>query len=445
MNTAELSLDRAPPLHIPLRFFLTAPLFVVAAGVLLLLEGETILLSRWQPATLALTHLITLGGISMVMFGAMSQMLPVIAGSPMPGIRRLGPAIHLLLVAGALALALGFPQASEMLLLGGAMALSAAVLLFLVIALIAIWRVASPTPSTRGMGLAVIALGITSLLGMALAATRAGHPLLDHPLLVTQLHHGWGLGGWMGLLIIAVAWQVVPMFHVTPEYPPRLRALLAPALTSILVVWSLLSLWRMEMAALGALLFYLGLLAITGVITWRLFQQRRRKNKDPTLYFWRLAIIALLTLTALKLLAGLGLIAASNAFEMLTGILILFGVILSVVCGMLLKIVPFLCWFHLHNRQLALFDFSRSLPSMKELLPDRWAFRLFGLHIASLGALIAAALLPKLAPLPALSLILQGGLLAVLLGVATLRAHREWLALRQGPDGGLDVHQGPEP
>ena len=33
---ASLSLDQAPPIGVPLRFFITAPLFAVAAALLLL-------------------------------------------------------------------------------------------------------------------------------------------------------------------------------------------------------------------------------------------------------------------------------------------------------------------------------------------------------------------------------------------------------------------------
>ena len=58
IDTRGLSLDQAPPFHIPARFFLTAPLFVLLAGLLLLWEGPSLLASRWLPLALAMTHLI---------------------------------------------------------------------------------------------------------------------------------------------------------------------------------------------------------------------------------------------------------------------------------------------------------------------------------------------------------------------------------------------------
>ena len=52
---ALLSYDRSPPIAAPFRFFLTAPFFGVAAGVLLVVSGQNVFLSRWTPEALALT------------------------------------------------------------------------------------------------------------------------------------------------------------------------------------------------------------------------------------------------------------------------------------------------------------------------------------------------------------------------------------------------------
>src|SRR5574340_1380557 len=84
---AGLSFDQAPPFSLPLRFFLTAPLFLLAAAGLVVQAPEA-LASRWTPQALALTHALTLGFLAMVMLGALTQMLPVVAGSKLPAPRR---------------------------------------------------------------------------------------------------------------------------------------------------------------------------------------------------------------------------------------------------------------------------------------------------------------------------------------------------------------------
>ena len=48
-----LSFEQAPPISVPYRFFLTAPLFGAVAGLVLVLLGPDTLQSRWSPGALA--------------------------------------------------------------------------------------------------------------------------------------------------------------------------------------------------------------------------------------------------------------------------------------------------------------------------------------------------------------------------------------------------------
>ena len=86
LNTTGLTLEQAPPIHVPFRLFLTAPLFLLCSACILAWQGEVILVSRWSPATLAVAHLIAIGFLGQVMCGALLQMLPVIAGAPVPAV-----------------------------------------------------------------------------------------------------------------------------------------------------------------------------------------------------------------------------------------------------------------------------------------------------------------------------------------------------------------------
>jgi len=75
----SLSYDAAPAFSTPLRFFLTAPAFGIAAGATPLAVPE-LLDSRWTPGALAVTHLMAVGFMLSVMLGALLQILPVVAG-----------------------------------------------------------------------------------------------------------------------------------------------------------------------------------------------------------------------------------------------------------------------------------------------------------------------------------------------------------------------------
>ena len=84
MNFTGLSLDQAPPIQSVLRFFLTAPFFAIAASITLFFIGSDEVLTLSSPKMIALIHLFTLGFMMMIIFGALQQMLPVIAGVSLP-------------------------------------------------------------------------------------------------------------------------------------------------------------------------------------------------------------------------------------------------------------------------------------------------------------------------------------------------------------------------
>ena len=101
MKTGGLSLDQAPAEDIPLRFFISAPIFGILAGLMVLLKGNLLFPNTWMPMTVALTHLLTLGWMGSVMFGALYQMIQILVGGiiPFPRHSMLIPAI-LLMVSG---------------------------------------------------------------------------------------------------------------------------------------------------------------------------------------------------------------------------------------------------------------------------------------------------------------------------------------------------------
>jgi len=168
---AGLAFEQAPPFALPLRFFLTAPLFLLAAAVLIVLAPEA-LASRWTPQALALTHALTLGFLAMVMLGALMQMLPVVAGCPLPAPRWVAGLSHVSLVLGTVSLMAGFVTAEPAAFGAGIVLFGGGFAVFLAAAAISLVRAVSGITVT-GIRLAVSGLALTLLLGVALALLRA--------------------------------------------------------------------------------------------------------------------------------------------------------------------------------------------------------------------------------------------------------------------------------
>ncbi|MDS4028171.1 MAG: hypothetical protein RKO25_14455 [Candidatus Contendobacter sp.] len=410
MIPAGLTLEQAPPFGVPLRFFLTAPPFLLLAAGLLLWQGPDVFASRWLPATLALTHLLTLGFMAQVMLGALLQMLPVVVGVVVPRPRLTAALIHIPLTLGALALAAAFLGGGPLWFQGGAGLLGLGFGVALLAIHLALWRAPVVGSTVVALRCALGALLVTVVLGLLLSGFFAWGwrlPVFE----LTQLHAAWGLVGWTVLLVTGVAYQVVPMFQITPPYPVWLSRGFAPLLAALLAAWSTFAPigWRVAANWMGTALA-VGAALFAGATLW-LLSRRRRKIGDPTLNFWRASMVSLLVGAALWLLTPwIPALAQAPQVELLLGILSIFGFAVAVINGMLYKIVPFLAWFHL---QAQLFQRVK-VPNMKQLLPDVCVRRQWWSYLAALLLLLAAAIQPRLFTYPAaLALGVTGGWLSL--------------------------------
>jgi hypothetical protein len=417
---AGLSFEQAPPLAAPMRFFLTAPLYLLAAAALMLYSGPRILVTRWAPETMALTHLLTLGFVAQAMFGAILQVMPVVAGAPIARPRGVAAVAHLGLNLGTLALAAGLAAGLPWLLRAAALLLVIGAGTIIGAGVLALLRTrAARSPTVSGLRLCFLGLGITAALGAVLALTLANGYAL--PLLaLVSVHVSWGILGWILALVAAVAYQVVPMFQMTPAYPGWLSRWLLPVLFAGLALRSAAE-WTSSAGALQvALEWVLALLVVTfaGGTLW-LQHRRRRRLRDATVMFWQLGMACLAGATLLWLAGSLsGALAGDPRYPLALGVLLLGGFAPSVIYGMLYKIVPFLVWFHLQARTPG----RSALKSMKDVLPDRATQGHFAVHLLAFGLLCGAALWPQrvLAPAAALTMV-SGAWLARNLVVAAAR------------------------
>lgn len=412
MKIISLSTEQAPPISVPLRFFTAAPLFLLLAALMLVSGADNPFADIHSPALLAATHCITLGFMAMIMLGAMQQILPVVIGSPMPASRLTAWFTFLPLLSGALLLPAGFMLGKPALLNLAWPLLGLAFITFISASLISLTHSPAHNATKTAILLSILALGGAIALGMLLAHGYATGSGLPYAKLATA-HISLALAGWLLLLIVGVSYQVVPMFQLTPNYPKWLVNGLTPAIFIVLAL-SLLSLllepgphW-IVIVAQSLFWFLAGGFAVT---TLRLQGRRRRRVADATLSFFRLGMMALLC-AALFALATL-FFPAIDRLATLSAALFLLGFAMSLMHGMLYKIVPFLVWFHLFRGGV-----KSGVPNMKEIIPETWMWRHLWLHRSTLLAVLFAPWWNAAAWLVAVGLLLQG----MLLGYALLTA-----------------------
>ena len=394
-----LSFDQAPPLGVPLRFFLTAPCFAMAASVVLLMGGPSMLASRWTSEALAFTHLITAGFMLQIMLGALQQLFPVALGANFHQPERIAGWVHISITLGAALLASAFLTQQAWLFGAAMLLLSLGSTIFLGAAAQALRRVAwQSNPAARGFGVALVGLAVTIGLGLVLAGSLASGSGALPLLLLTQLHVSWGWVVWCGTLVASVALFVVPMFLVTPEYPRSFARYFALCLLAGTLAWTagVALQWSFADTLLGAPVI-LALVVFCG-LTIRLLYRSKRAKRETLHHFWMLGLLSALAACALWLLqTASGLLQQWHATPLLLAALVLMGACGSVMTGMLYKIVPFLVWQHLQNRGQG----QVLAPNMKKVIPQNRMDRQLRLHLAACVLLIAAAIWPHWLVYPA--------------------------------------------
>ena len=421
-----LVLEQAPPISVPLRFFLSAPLFGLAAAIVLIVSGPDILSMRWTPETMALTHLVTLGFITMAMMGAMLQMMPVVAGSPTWRPHLVSTAIHSLLCLGVAALGGGFWFDHTGLMRLALLMLAMALVLFLATMTWSLARAMVRSSTVIGMRLAVFSLAMTLTLGLRIGVEHIWQFQTPMAHSWANIHLAWALIGWVGLLILSIAYEVVPMFQLTPPYPAWMRRWLSESMLIVLILWTGACLLAMP----GWLLTLLGLCMAAmficfAITTLYLLSHRRRHRPNVTMDFWRIGILALLA-SIFFWIAGQFLPDPTvwSPYDLLIGTTYIAGFAVSVINGMLYKVVPFLIWFHLQSRYMN----QAGLPTVKEIIPDRRARRQMLVHVSALLLLSAAVVWPEWFTYPAGILFVASFLLLEANLIAAGRTYTQTLA-----------------
>jgi len=239
---------------------------------------------------------------------------------------------------------------------------------------------------------------------------------------LTEIHLGWGFVAWGTILLAAVAYVVVPMFQLTPAYPDWFGRGFAWSALLAVILWTFADLGGWPLLAAVLALAVVAAPLLFSAITLLIQRRSKRARFDTTQHYWRFALCSALAACAVCL-AGryLPSIGERQEWPLLCGVLVLFGGFMSVMVGMLYKIVPFLIWLHLQNagqgRVMA--------PNMKKMISESAMNRQLIAHLISCALLLLAVFWPAWLVYPAaLALIAaNGGLLWNLL--AAIRVYRE--------------------
>ncbi len=356
--------ERAPHLYVPLRFFLLGILFLLWL-LLAIVDRAPLLATDYlhNVATLAVTHLFTLGFAGSIVYAAVYQMVPVLLHSHLYSERLVG--LHLVLhAAGVAAMVSGLSRfETAWTVAGGALVLTGG-LLFLYNIVRTKLRAERWNWHGLFMAGAILFYMATLIWGLLLALNqRYGFwGEVEGPLLYAHLV--LGLVGWFGLMIVGVGQKLVPMFGPARPLPHPLVAAVGGAVAGgvLLAVVGLLA--HPALLAVGLGLVAAGLLGYTGGV---LFTLHRRRNSPMDF-----SVCFAATAAVLLPLPVVGLLPAGRVTQYGLVFWYAMAFIGGTILGMLLRILPFMVWLHrFRNRTHKL----ERIPFLHEMFHPRlgWA------------------------------------------------------------------------
>lgn len=368
----SLMTSKAPSLRLPFQFFAASLFFFTLLNLLLFWQAPKLLaLGFTNPVLLTATHLFTLGYATMTVMGALYQLVPVILQVPLYN-ERLGFVHFWLYLAGVSLMIVSFWWFTPLLIATGGTVVVIAVGLFVynLYRSMAGSQVQSLTARYIKAGLAYLSLVVTwgLLLALHLQYGFFGTTTLRQ----LAFHISVGLGGWLGLLIIGVAYQLVAMFGLIHEPPQGIgRFVFAAFNTGVgIEVLALLIGLPSWVAGLGLTVAAVALLA-AAYDGLRFLTLRKRQKLDISFRFVAASWTSLILVVLLLLIAhwfGPPLLHSSMAYVAIA-YLGFIGWISLMIQAQMYKILPFLTWQNKYSKRVG----REKVPLLRDMYDERLA------------------------------------------------------------------------
>lgn len=348
-----------------LPFYVYASISFLVATLLLFFSTDAFKQHYFHPHTLAITHMMTLGWGTMMIFGASHQLVPVLIEGELYS-NVLAYLTFALAAAGIPLLVVGFfffnlGIAAQI----GAVLVNVAIIIFLTNLAISISNSKKENVHAVFIFTATSWLFLTTLFGLLLLLNFTMKIFSTESLHYLSLHAHLGILGWFLLLIIGVGSRLIPMFLISKYHNPKLLWWIYGLVNAAL----LLMIATQTLSALAALVYAPGVLVFAAVLLFMYFiyqshRQRIRKKVDEPMRLSLLAV-ALMLLPVLILIATLLITqhSSESAMVLTYGFVIFFGWITSLILGMTFKTLPFIVWNWLYHSKAK----SGKTPSPKDL------------------------------------------------------------------------------
>lgn len=388
---AGLTMQGTPSLRLPGEHFAAALVFLSVGAIGLIWIAPELSAGLYlSPHVAGVTHCFTLGWLSMTIFGALYQLLPVALGVSIRS-ERAGHVSFWTFAPGVALFASGVAFSSLMLRYIGIALISVGVLCLVINVGLSLRRAVKRDVVWAAITIALSFLTLTLVLGALLAENLHAGFLGNSRVQVLAAHLHIALLGWVLVMIVGISHRLLPMFLLAHNADTRWtrRALTGLAVGVPVLGCGLAVNHRIPYVTLP----WIGLLLVEGGIACFLiqavlfFKTRKRPRLDAGL---RHAATALIFLAATAALAPLVLISGVEHRNLDTAYVLLgvLGGLTLYVIGQFYKVVPFLAWMARFRDDMG----KKRVPTVAQLYSSRIAHTDLALLVAGIIGITIAVM-----------------------------------------------------
>ena len=365
-----LQTANAPSPSVVLPHFVAASFAFVIAAILLFLSADEWMNLYFSPKLIAIVHILLLGWATMIAFGALYQLVPVVYETSLFS-EKLAKVTFYLFTLSVILLSYSFWISSFAgLLIYTSLLMFFSLLLFVINLAMTYRKRTKSNIQSQFISAAIFWLAITELLGTLIALNFKFHFLSDSHIHYLKIHAHFGLLGWFLMLIMGASSILIPMFLISHETnEKKLKG--AFYFTNIGLVFLSLNWLFFHINVLHVLAVLLMIVGVFhyGIYVYKVYRSRLRKVLDIPLKLSVIAIVLLLipALIALYFLIFDAFNAETMRIIMVYGLSMVFGIITTLILGQIYKTLPFVVWLKIYQPYVG--KFKTPLP--RELYSEK--------------------------------------------------------------------------
>jgi cbb3-type cytochrome oxidase subunit 1 len=390
----QIASQNAPSPTVVVPHFIFGGLTLLITALLIVFHPEAFTQHFFNAPLLSITHLLALGWITMIIFGALYQLLPVIMEVKLYS-EFLAKFSFVFLAVGTVLLGAAFWRLSfGLLMLVAATFVVLSVTSFLINVLLTAKTSQKKIIERTFIICSAFWLLFTVLAGLTLAVNLMYPFLKVSHIELLKLHAHAGIVGWFIQLVIGVSVKLLPMFMVSHSVSTK-RLYYTLYFVNIGLLSGIISLYfQFKPVLLGS-----SLLVVTGIVIYLYFllksyKKRVKKQLDigmkQTMLSFGILVIPLFLI--LILLFNFSVLKTFTLpLSIAYGSAIIIGFVTSLVMGQTYKTLPFIVWLKVYRGRVGkvVLPLPKDLYSEKIAITQTWLFATgFGILLTGISTTI---------------------------------------------------------